>query len=138
MTPSLENPRKRKFCDRFDEWLLKTYTIDGFDSIRLCDVNADRTDDAAFFECAKKSLALVRREDSRRYARIRRHLKYVVNAELLSAATYRHSSKACRIDFGRLYFEEHREWTIWCFAGYLVHEATHGLDPLPKVFAPID
>jgi hypothetical protein len=127
MIPDSGNPKRRKIRDRFEEWFLNTFTFDGFDSIKLSDVNADKTDDAAFFECAKESLALVRRKDARRYARIRQHLKYVVNAELLSAATYGHSSKACRIDFGNLYFKERREWTIWCFAGYLVHEATHGL-----------
>lgn len=127
MKPSETTLIKRQILGRFDEWFLNQFVGNGFDSIKLCDVNADPTDNAAFYECAKEVLALVRRTDHRRYLRIRKHLKYIANADLLSGANYRHSSNSCRIDFGRLYFEEYREWTIWYFASALVHEATHGL-----------
>lgn len=71
MEPSEWTTIMRRIHGRFDEWHLSNSVSNGFDSIKLCDVNADKTDDDAFFECAKESLALVRRKDSRRYARIR-------------------------------------------------------------------
>ncbi len=95
------------------------------DGIALCDVNFNDHDDQDFFGETKRALELIARTDRRRYQRVREHIDYIVNTELAAFATY-NPGKICKVDFGRLKFSEHPEWSHYMYAATLVHEATHG------------
>jgi hypothetical protein len=80
-----------------------------------------------FLATIRGALHLLKETSPRHFAHIKRRLKWVHNLTLpVSAASYRHWSRTCIIDFNRCSHPEFAHWDIcWC-AQVLVHEATHG------------
>lgn len=136
--------RLRKIADRLGFWLhgivalvpcraLKAFYRSGiigcYKTIALADANSDPLDDEMFLAVAQEALALVEREDPRRFRRIQREIPLIVNVELTSGAAYNRQGRFCEVDFSRYLLEpngEGREWYVACFASTVVHEATHG------------
>lgn len=81
----------------------------------------------AFVARTTEALDLIQRVDSRRFKRIREHIKYTVHQELPYAlGRYDQQFRACYVDFTRLNFSKHPGRAAWGYAAALVHEATHG------------
>lgn len=117
----------RTFQYKVDEWIVRRFIVDEIDGIRICECNLDETDDEDFLECVRSSLRLVNEKDPRRYARIKKHLQYIINQELMTFAVYIAAYRGCQMDFGRLDYKHDPEWCVWLVAAVLVHEATHGV-----------
>lgn len=100
--------------------------LESVDGIKVCALGG-LENNLSFLACALDALDLIEQQSPRHYRRIRKHLSYIVDTELLSTAEYEGASHACRVDFTRMNHPLHAEWMCWCFAGILVHEATHGL-----------
>ena len=72
------------------------------------------------------ALHLIQSVDSRRFKRIQREIKHIVNWHLLSRGTYTWPIRTCYVDYNRFRDHDNEEWRLWCYASLLVHEATHG------------
>lgn len=108
----------------YDRWLDAEY-----ESIRVVDVNFNDTDDLSFAVTVKAALDLIRKHDPRRFRMVLRHLRYIVNVELISGGQYNHALRSCRIDFGRIPLDKaelYSDWYLAWIACTIVHEATHG------------
>lgn len=112
-------------CRVLDRCLQKT-TKTTYKGIRLCDNNCDRSDDQDFISWTKEALDLIETSDLRRFRRVQKEVRYIVNIELHSGGMYMRSVKACDVDFGRYRSITHREWALHSYAATIVHEATHG------------
>jgi hypothetical protein len=75
------------------------------------------------------ALQLIRGCDARRFARIQRHISWVVNVglELGKNAEYNAATRTCSIDFSEPEDDAAEVWSVWHCARTLVHEATHGV-----------
>jgi len=108
-------------------WLLSHMLEDSFDGISLCDINHDDKDDERFYKCVKKALTIIRAYDPRRYRRVQQYVQHIVNVDMLSLAQYLNAIHVCELDYGRIVGLGGRSIQLWCTAGAIVHEATHGL-----------
>ena len=88
-----------------------------FEDFNLYAINPDEAE--AFFACAVEALKLLKKLDNRRYIRAQ---KYVPNIALIKSGNncYKASADA-------YYVEDFYSGDVICFAGSIVHEATHGL-----------
>jgi hypothetical protein len=93
------------------------------------DVNLNDTDDLSFAVTVKAALDLIRKHDPRRFRMVLRHLRYIVNVEIVSGGQYNHALRCCKIDFGRIPLDKaelYSDWYLAWIACVIVHEATHG------------
>jgi len=111
---------------RIEAWTLRQSAKTSHKGIILCDVNWDDSDDAAFLVRTQEALDLIEAKDARRFRRVQKEIRYIVNQELTSGGRYRRATKCCLVDFGRYQFDKNPDWYICLYAGMIVHEATHG------------
>ncbi len=94
-----------------------------FDGIIISDPNKD----VAFRDTALAALKLIKDLDPRRFRRIQRHIKWVVNVILPhGGARYSWSTRTCKIDFEKTVWQPYESDAPFVCAADLVHEATHG------------
>ena len=76
-----------------------------------------------------EALQFIRDHDPRRFARVQRHIGWIVNVglELGKNAEYNAETRTCNIDFIEPEDDVDRIWSVWDSARTLVHEATHGV-----------
>ncbi len=106
-------------------WLCESNVVDRYNGFVLADSNHNKNDDNAFIARTKEALNFVNELDPRRYRRIQENIRYIQNIEHYASACYA-PGEVCRIDFGRLDYEEKEELSLYRYASILVHEATHG------------
>src|SRR5690348_2743535 len=115
------------FLNWFQEWLVRTSVRDRYGPIYLVDMTANQEDDG-FVTFTKQALNLIERTDPRRYRRVEREIRYIVNTYLVSSAEYRRGIRRCSVDFARYKVDPSHpryEWYLASFACTLIHEATH-------------
>jgi hypothetical protein len=114
-----------KLVERMELRAIANGEIARFDGIGLADARWRKDSQGSFRQTIEESLRLLREYDSRRYERIRRHIKWIVNVVTNSGARYRSSMRACYIEFVDFPgLDCHIQTAI--YAAILVHEATHG------------
>src|SRR5258708_5015760 len=72
-------------------------------------------------------MALIKSLDARRYQRVCRRIRYIVNRELISGGNFERRSKICNVDFVGYLTSADPLQNLRAYARLLVHEATHGL-----------
>ena len=126
----------------FLRWLLNSAECESFEGIKLVDFSARRKTQHRFQVDTLAALRLIKSVDPRRFRRIRREIKMIVNSEYSSFGSYKRLGKRCEIDYNRFDFTKHPEYYLWWYATVLVHEATHGaiyskqIHYIPKVACP--
>jgi hypothetical protein len=73
------------------------------------------------------ALKLVEYFDPPRFRRVQKYLRYIVNTNLISSATYNGFLHACSVDLHHFPFEDDSDWYRIMYASTFVHEATHGV-----------
>ena len=95
-----------------------------FEGITLSDAD----ENVSFRETVLEALRLVKDLDPRRFRRIQRYIKWVVNVPLAyGGGEYAYSMRTCRLDFERSVWEPYANYATALCARMLVHEATHGV-----------
>jgi hypothetical protein len=107
-------------------FLMHVLEKDSYLGIRLCDVNFDETDDQTFVLRTKEALDLIRQVDVRRFRRVQKEIRHIVNIESLGSGAYMRRFKICKVDFGKFKSAEYPDYWVRAYACTLVHEATHG------------
>jgi hypothetical protein len=98
-------------------------TCGEFESIRIVDVRRRSGD---FYTTILASLELLKNTDSRRFSRVTKNLKWIVNTSLSTpGAEYWHWARACAINFEESWPGRDKEFSIGFHASLLIHEATH-------------
>jgi hypothetical protein len=116
----------RHIMSRIFNRLLAASIVAEHHGIRLCDVNNNLNDDGPFISRTKQALDLILEIDARRFLRLQRTIRYIVNKELFSGGAYLPCG-VCAIDFGRYRFDLDENLAIFQMAGLMIHESTHGL-----------
>lgn len=98
-----------------------------FGSFEIYDITLQTRNTDVFFEFTKKALILIQKLDSRRYQRIEKQIRRIINIHLLAFAEYRAIDKSCNVDFRRYAECNDPELGLRAYACTLVHEATHGV-----------
>jgi hypothetical protein len=78
-----------------------------------------------FLTLAKGALTLIATSDPRRFKRVEREIRTIVNQPVLSAGQYFRPMRVCCVDIRCLY-DSDPEIVIKLLASLLIHEATHG------------
>lgn len=95
------------------------------DGIVIYDLATPDVSNSTFLRPTTDALKLIREVDPRRYRRVVRHIKRIVNRPLISLGTFERESSACNVDYNKQ-FTKSTPWNSYRFACLLVHEATHG------------
>jgi len=109
-----------------EKWLQKQHEIGCVEGIVLVDLY----DDTPFFrETITAAIELLKQNDQRRFARLKRHIASIVQTTRpFGGAGYFHNRKMCEIDFSP---KPKSEYEVQFYAAYyacvLVHESTHGV-----------
>lgn len=104
--------------------LQRSCEVARFDGIIL----ADAQDSTLFRSAVPAALQLIKDLDSRRYRRLQRHIKWIVNCPLpYGGGQYHYPTRTCRLDFEKTAYEADPEYITAATASTLVHEATHGV-----------
>ena len=128
----------------FLRWLLNSVECEFFEGIKIVDFSARRNVIRRFQVDTLAALRLIKSVDPRRFKRLQREVKMIVNSEYSFFAIYNRVGKRCEIDYNRFDFTKHPEWYLWWYATVLVHEATHGaihskyIHYLPRLRARIE
>ena len=113
-----------KLVDRIMLWSMRGSETGRFDGIGLANL---RGHGDSFTKTIRSSLQLIQEQDPRRYARVKRHIAWIVN-QVNSALGAQYQP---RIRTLFLQFEEAPELSpdvlIGLHASVIVHEATHGM-----------
>jgi tetratricopeptide (TPR) repeat protein len=115
-----------KVASKIELWLIKKSCLTHIDGIAICDVSMMQQNSDRFLNLTQQAMALVKSLDARRYRRVCRQLKFIVNVELVSGGNYGRRLKICRVDYSRFTSADYL-WNVRQYALLLVHEATHGL-----------
>ena len=109
-------------------WILRRSEVARFEGIILADPRSPGERNPHFADLLLAALSLVKETDLRRFERVRRRLKWIVNGPPLygAGAEYEHQLQACTINLREPSPEYPREHVIAWYARILVHEATHG------------
>ena len=119
--------RWRRFATAaFERWLLNQLALESVEGIKIVDISQRREIDRRFHTDTVAALHLVRSVDPRRFRRLQREIRYIVNNEAIPFASYDPVLKACNVDYGRHEATDNAEWYMWWYAATLVHEATDG------------
>jgi hypothetical protein len=123
----MHRPRWLKFLDWMELRGIESSEVGRYDGIGLAHVRWRDDSRELFRETIEASLRLIQERDPRRYKRVKRHLKWIVNGVYnTSGACYDHAIRACKLefhDFREISYEIH----VACYARIIVHEATHGV-----------
>ena len=117
---------RQEIAIRMIDWLLKNSVLCEHLGIRLCDINHNPNDDSAFIARSIQALDLIKEIDPRRFCRVHRTIRYIVNTECHFHGVYS-LGKMCVIDFGRYRFDRNEKWALFNYAGLIIHESTHGM-----------
>ena len=113
-----------KLADRVSLWSLRTSKGSRFEGLGLVDF---RRRDELFLQIMQYALELIKERDPRRFARVRKHIAWIVNQVNSSlGADYQPHTRICCLQFEEAP-ELERDVFIAFHACILVHEATHGL-----------
>lgn len=106
-------------------WVQRRCEVARFEGIILADV---RNTNPHFRDTLLAALQFLQNHDPRRFARVKRHIEWVVNCdlELGMAAEYRYETRTCAIDFKDAEPDSDMNVEVGRYARTLVHEATHG------------
>jgi hypothetical protein len=89
---------------------------------------SDSDSNVSFRETVLGALQLIKDLDPRRFQRIQKYVKWIVNVPLAyGGGEYSYSMRTCRLDFERSVWEPHANYASALCARMLVHEATHGV-----------
>lgn len=122
--------RMRKLLVRLSDvgllWTVRHSEVARFDGIGLADV---RRRGDSFARTIGHSLRLVKELDARRYARITRLIRWIVNGVYVkgTVATYFLSIRTCWVQFEDDFPELTEDILAGIYACMLVHESTHGV-----------
>jgi hypothetical protein len=108
-------------------WFLRKRAFGEIDGVCVSDFSAAFQPPKEFFDLIKESMDLIRSVDSRRYRRICSHLAFIVNTELISAATYDDNLRVCSLDYNKQFTSGDKTRDLHFCAMTLIHEATHAL-----------
>jgi hypothetical protein len=116
----------QKLSERGIRWLQRSGVVAHFEGIEIADL---RNRSPHFRDTVLAALKLIKSTDPRRFARVQRHLKWIVNSTLRvpGLALYRHGTQTCMMDFVEPTPGSDAEYPIVSCASTLVHEATHGV-----------
>jgi hypothetical protein len=109
-----------------EEWLYKQHDVGCVEGIILSDLY----DNTPFFrETITAAIKLIKENDPRRFARLKRHIALIVHTTRpFGGAGYLHGNKVCEIDFSP---QAKSEYEVQFYAAYyacvLVHESMHGV-----------
>ena len=109
-----------------EEWLYKQHDIGCVEGIILSDLY----DDTPFFrETITAAIKLIKQNDQRRFARLKKHIALIVHTTRpFGGAGYFHTKKVCEIDFSPQPKSEYEvQFYVAHYACVLVHESTHGV-----------
>jgi hypothetical protein len=106
-------------------WIQRRCEVARFESIILADV---RKRNLLFRDTLLAALQFIQSHDPRRFARVKRHISWVVNCdlELGMAAEYNYDTRTCALDFQEPEPNSDRSVAVGTYARRLIHEATHG------------
>jgi hypothetical protein len=103
--------------------LQRTSEVARFDGIIL----ADTQESSLFRSAVPSALQLIKDLDIRRFRRLQRYIKWIVNCPLpYGGGQYHYPTRTCRLDFEKTAIEPDLEYAAAAVASTLVHEATHG------------
>jgi hypothetical protein len=112
-----------KLVDRMELWALRGSEVTRLDGIGLSDL---RGHPASFRQTIECSLRLIRENDARRYARVRREIRWIVNRVTgENGASYCRDNRTLSIEFTDRVGET-EDIRAALNACIIVHEATHG------------
>jgi hypothetical protein len=116
----------QKLSIRILIWMQRTSEVARFEGIVIADF---RNKSSHFRDTVLAALKLIKVSDARRFARVKRHLKWIVNSTLRvpGMAEYYHPTQTCRMDFVEPTPGSDAGYPIGSCASTLVHEATHGV-----------
>jgi hypothetical protein len=119
--------KKTEFLTGGPAGLLKRrcHFLEEYRGIRICALNWSDQDDDRFLRRTKQALDLIAATDPRRYQYVTHHIRYILNTELYTTATYCPGG-VCKIDFGRYQFNRNPTGYLYRYSSALIHEATHG------------
>ena len=104
--------------------LQRTSEVDRIEGIIL----ADTQDSLLFRSAVPAALQLIKNLDPRRFRRVQRYIKWIVNCPLpYGGGQYHYPTRTCRLDFEKTAVEPDPEYAAAAVASILVHEATHGV-----------
>jgi hypothetical protein len=116
----------RFILTKVNAWICEKRFVEEHRGIRICELTYSDRDDHRFIRTTKQALDLIAAMDARRYQRVTHHIRYILNTELYTGATYSPGG-VCRIDFGRYQFSRNQIGSLYRYAATFVHEATHGM-----------
>ncbi len=96
------------------------------EGILIADLGPSSHFPGVFESTTIEALRLIQEADPRRFRRVKREIKCIINSLLLGVGEYRRLCHTCRVDFARLYLENNYHESLREYACTLVHEATHG------------
>jgi hypothetical protein len=114
-----------RLARKYEERVYKQHEIGCIEGIVLSDLY----DDTRFFrETITAAIKLIKRDDQRRFARLKRHIRLIVHTTRPFGGAGFYRKKVCEIDFSP---QPKSEYEVQFYAAYyacvLVHESTHGL-----------
>ncbi len=115
----------QRLVNRGFVWVQKQNEVGRFDGVILADV---RGADSCFKSTLLEALQLIRDCDPRRFARVQRLIRWVMNFGLGQGkvADYNPETRTCTIDFLEPKDEVDRLWGSIHYPRTMIHEATHG------------
>lgn len=121
-----------RLLDRISLRSIREHEVARYGAISIADF---RGAGEAFRTDIVQALQLVSEHDARRFGRVQRTCRFVVNHPIPrgSPATYSNEWNACLMDYDMLRGIEPAEFRQGCIACLLVHEATHGLIERRKI-----
>lgn len=106
-------------------WVQRRTEIARFEGIALADV---RRRSHHFETVMLEALRQIRDHDLRRFARVKRHIAWIVNTDLeFGGAEYSYQTRTCSVDFQEPTPTCNHAETVALYARRLIHEATHGV-----------
>ena len=106
--------------------LLEKFCLGHIDGVAICDLSFGSEKNESFFEVSRQAMALIQTNDLRRYQRVCRYLRFIVNWKMVSQGSFLPDLKLGLIDYSKYTSDDFLD-NLRRFAGVLIHEATHSL-----------
>jgi len=104
--------------------LLRFWPYELSEGIRIVDPLPETR--AGFVVAVKAALTLIETNDPRRFARLGREVRAIINIPVFGGAEYCRFLKSCHIDLRAFPLSPYHDSAITLLACRLIHEATHG------------
>lgn len=92
--------------------------------IRIFDPNPETFPNSA--KVLSEALELIEQNDPRRFERVKREIRVIVQMPVASGGSYSCLMRACTLDLRHFPLTEKPKFELVLLAGLIVHEATHG------------